>query len=67
MESKILKTIVSEHQVYLVTLRQNISTMQSQLNLVDTRASLGECIPVANPFRRDVVICAVNRSFGAKD
>jgi hypothetical protein len=67
MNRIILETISSQHHAYLVTLRQNISTMQSQLNSVDIRATLAECLSVSNPFRRDVVICMVNIPSGAND
>ena len=67
MKNMILGAIASQHQAYLVTLRQNVSTMQSQLNSVDTRSTLSDCISVSNPFRRDVVVCEVDRETGTND
>jgi hypothetical protein len=59
MQSMINETIQEGWEAYLVTLRQNVSTMENQLKSVDIRLGISECIPVLNPFRRDVVICMV--------
>ena len=59
MQSMINETIQEGREAYLVTLRQNVSTMENQLKSVDIRLGISECIPVLNPFRRDVVICMV--------
>jgi hypothetical protein len=61
MQNMINEEIGQGRGAYLVTLRQNTLTMENQLKAVDSSFGISECIPVLNPFRRDVVICMVKK------
>jgi hypothetical protein len=59
MQNMINEAFEGGRGAYLVTLRQNTSTMENQLKAVDISFGISKCIPVLNPFRRDIVICMV--------